>query len=124
MRPGDDAVGAFDRLIGVDDRRPRRAVVGGELASRLDGIVGQDADDGQIVGPVLLELPQELRELVPARDAGRTPEIDDDRSTSVRREIERLAVERQTDDRRGWLADRGVRPKGVAVYVPPDAGRG
>jgi hypothetical protein len=73
---------------------------------------------------VLFELLQELRELVPAGDAGRTPEVDDDRSTPVRREIERLVVERPTDDRWGWLADGGVRPKVVAVDVPPDAGRG
>jgi len=59
----------LDRLVRIDDGRPGRPVLGDELARRLGWIVGQDADDREVVGLVGFELPEELGELVTARDA-------------------------------------------------------
>jgi len=71
-----------------------------------------------------LELAQELGELVAARDARGTPEVDDDRSTAKRREIEGRPVERRPGDRRCRSVDLGVLVPLVAaaaVDEQPDA---
>jgi hypothetical protein len=65
----DDAIRMLDRLVRIDDGRPGRPVLGDELARRLGWIVRQDADDREVVGLVGFELPEELGELVTARDA-------------------------------------------------------
>jgi hypothetical protein len=57
-------------------------VVRHELASRLDRVVGQDADDRQPGGLVLSKLGEEQRELVATRHAGWSPEVDDNGSTA------------------------------------------
>ena len=60
--PGDDPILALDGLVRVlGHRRPARAVLGHELLCGLHRIVRQHADDGKVVRPVLLELPEELR---------------------------------------------------------------
>src|SRR5262245_15030980 len=80
--PCDHTVLVLDGLTGVDDGIPGCPVLGDESLRRLDRVVGEDADDRQAVGFVLPELAEELRELVPARDARRSPEVDDDRPTA------------------------------------------
>ena len=81
---------------------------GHEVARRLGRVVGQHADDGQAVGGVLGELGLEQRELVPARDARRAPEVDEDRLARQAGEVERRAVEGRPRERRRGIPDRGV----------------
>jgi hypothetical protein len=119
--PADDAIGPLDRPVRIDDRRPGRLVLGDELAGWLGWVVGEDADDRQAVGTMRLELAQELGELVAARDARRTPEVDDDRSTAERRQIEGRPVEGRPRDRRCRSADRGVLVPARPVDEQPDA---
>jgi hypothetical protein len=69
---------------------------------------------------VRVEFAEELRELVPTRDARGTPEIDDDRPAAQRREVERDAVERRAGDPRRWLVDRGPSIGRLPVPSPDD----
>src|SRR6185295_17780212 len=93
LRSRHDAVGAANRAGWILDRRPCRAVLGDEVASRARRVDEEHADHGEAVAGVGSELLQQQRKLVAAGHAARIPEVDDDRSPAHRGEVEGRAVE-------------------------------
>ena len=112
LRPGDGAIGGADGAVRVVDRRPGGVIRGHEVAGRARRIEHQDPDQGEVVRLVLRELVDEERELVPARDARRPPEVDDDGPPAKVRQRKRRAVERRA--REGWSGAAGRDPGRIA----------
>ena len=81
-------------------------MVGDEGTGRIGRIVGQDADDREAFARVLVQLALEQRELLAARDAAGTPEVDHHRSSGERCKVEGDAVERHPVDGRRGATDR------------------
>src|SRR3954469_10084102 len=79
LRTGEDPIGPLDRAVRVDDGLPRPAVLRRELTGRVDGVVSQDAEDHEPRWAMCGGLLGEERHLLPARNARRAPEVDDDR---------------------------------------------
>ena len=115
LRPGDHPVGRLDRLVRIDDGRPRGVVLPDERARGIDRVVGQHPDHGQALGRMLRELRLEQRELVAARDAARPPEVDDDGLAGEAGQVERRAVEGGAGDRRRRRPDR--RPSAASTPI-------
>ena len=81
-----DPVGGLGGLVRVDDRGPgRRRTRPRNPCAGAGGIVGQDAHDRQPVGRVLGLLGLQQRELLAARHARWTPEVEDDRLAAAGR---------------------------------------
>jgi hypothetical protein len=91
----------------IGDGRPVCAEVGDECAGGRDGVLEEDADDDEAVRGMRRLGVAEDRELIPARDAPRRPEIDDDRVAALVGKVESRPIEREALETRCRAADGG-----------------
>ena len=80
-------------VVGVVEHGPLGALVGGERAPALDGVVVEDAQDLQAVVGVRLVGLHHQRELLATGTAPGGPEVDEHRPAAQRGERHALAVE-------------------------------
>src|SRR5207342_882795 len=116
--------GGRPATVAVDHRAPRGAVARRELARRLVVVVlPLDPDDLEAIPGHRLGRGDEQRELLATWDAPRGPEVDDDRPSAQRGEIEGPAVEGRPGQSRGRIAGFGRSTRRSArATADPDHG--